>query len=255
MDGNNRVDGNDKAYLVETILGTNIGDANLDGLFNSNDLIAVFVGGEYEDAIEDNSGWAEGDWNCDFDFDSYDMVLAFQTGAYEIAKASQPHAVSDQANVRARMAAAVDRLLADETAVCMRRRPDIAARSGPHAVQTPTDAGAMRTRWDTFCQHDPDRLDQLARQLRERLLTRSARGIALDSLSDETAPEGNVPNVDFHSFAFEFAGRVRQQCRMSLAKKTMVMSGPVTDPASPGITAWDSRHLHRLVRWERQIIG
>lgn len=62
--------------------GPLVGDANQDGLFNSADLIAIFQAGEYEDAIEDNSTFAEGDWNGDGDFDSADLVLAFQAGMY-----------------------------------------------------------------------------------------------------------------------------------------------------------------------------
>ena len=59
------------------------GDANLDGLFNSSDLVAVFSVGEYEDMIANNSDWADGDWNADHEFDSGDLIAAFQTGAFE----------------------------------------------------------------------------------------------------------------------------------------------------------------------------
>ena len=59
------------------------GDANLDGVFNSTDLVAVFKVSEYEDQIDKNSSWTSGDWNGDFEFDSSDLVTAFQYGAYE----------------------------------------------------------------------------------------------------------------------------------------------------------------------------
>jgi hypothetical protein len=59
------------------------GDANMDGEFNSGDLVSVFQKGEYEDDIECNSGWADGDWNCDGEFGSEDFVFAFQQGWYE----------------------------------------------------------------------------------------------------------------------------------------------------------------------------
>ena len=58
------------------------GDSNHDGIFNSKDLIQVFQIGEYEDAIENNSTFADGDWNGDGEFDSADLVLAFQSGNY-----------------------------------------------------------------------------------------------------------------------------------------------------------------------------
>jgi hypothetical protein len=77
------VNGDDVTFLVQVILQTSVGDANLDGLFNSSDMVQVFQIGHYEDGIPNNSGWAEGDWNCDREFTSSDMVVAFQTGRYE----------------------------------------------------------------------------------------------------------------------------------------------------------------------------
>jgi hypothetical protein len=73
----------DREMWVEVLSNTFFGDANLDGQFDSGDLVAVFVAAEYEDAIADNSTWAEGDWNGDCDFDTSDLILAFQKGAYE----------------------------------------------------------------------------------------------------------------------------------------------------------------------------
>ncbi len=67
-----------------------IGDSNNDGHFDSADLIAVFVAGEYEDAVEDNSVWETGDWNGDGDFNTTDLVYAFQAGTYESGPAAKP---------------------------------------------------------------------------------------------------------------------------------------------------------------------
>jgi hypothetical protein len=75
----------DMTFFVTQILQTTFGDANLDGRFDSSDLVLIFQAGEYEDSTEDNSTWSEGDWNCDGDFNSADLVLAFQLGAYEPA--------------------------------------------------------------------------------------------------------------------------------------------------------------------------
>ena len=58
------------------------GDANRDGVFDSEDLVAVFMAGEYEDGIPGNSTFEEGDWNGDGDFDSEDIVAAFRAGTY-----------------------------------------------------------------------------------------------------------------------------------------------------------------------------
>jgi hypothetical protein len=58
------------------------GDANIDGVFNSGNLVHVFQVGEYEDAIAGNSTWSDGDWTNDNEFDSGDLVRAFQEGNY-----------------------------------------------------------------------------------------------------------------------------------------------------------------------------
>jgi hypothetical protein len=84
LDANGSVTGADHTYLVHTHLKTWIGDANLDREFNSADFVAVFGIGEYEDATNGNSIWAEGDWNGDGDFNSSDFVAAFQDGGYEL---------------------------------------------------------------------------------------------------------------------------------------------------------------------------
>ena len=82
LNGDDRVDKVDYRYLVEDIVQTTFGDANLDGVFNSSDLVQVFVAGQYEDGLTGNSGWAQGDWNCDGEFTSSDLVTALQSGRY-----------------------------------------------------------------------------------------------------------------------------------------------------------------------------
>ena len=72
----------DAETLVTEILQTWYGDVNLDGVFNSGDLVAIFTAGEFEDGVSGNSTYAEGDWNCDGDFGTGDLVLAFQAGSY-----------------------------------------------------------------------------------------------------------------------------------------------------------------------------
>ncbi|MCA9200754.1 MAG: hypothetical protein KDA87_24615, partial [Planctomycetales bacterium] len=69
-----RLDLRDFVFMIKRVLLTDFGDANLDGRFDSKDLIAVFQAGEYEDGIDGNSGWAEGDWSGDGDFDTQDLV-------------------------------------------------------------------------------------------------------------------------------------------------------------------------------------
>jgi hypothetical protein len=77
-----RVDVDDRDELVQGILRTNYGDANLDGLFDSSDLVQVFREGQFEDAEPMNGHWASGDWDGDGDTTTSDLVLALQSGAY-----------------------------------------------------------------------------------------------------------------------------------------------------------------------------
>ena len=84
------MDANDLTYFVHSVLKTDFGDSNLDGTFNSGDLIRVFQAGEYEDDVPGNSSWADGDWDGSGDFDTGDLVLAFQTGSYVAAATSVP---------------------------------------------------------------------------------------------------------------------------------------------------------------------
>lgn len=73
----------DRIEWIFDIARTLPGDANLDGSFDSSDLVLVFRSGQYQDEVPLNSGWAGGDWNGDGEFQSDDLVLAFQQGAYE----------------------------------------------------------------------------------------------------------------------------------------------------------------------------
>jgi hypothetical protein len=77
------VDQRDRQVWVNQLRLTFFGDSNLDGEFNSSDLVLVFQAGQYEDTVAGNATWATGDWNGDADFDSTDFVTAFQEGGYE----------------------------------------------------------------------------------------------------------------------------------------------------------------------------
>lgn len=95
VSGDGAVDVADLNVWIKDIQGTWIGDANLDGEFNSTDFVVVFGAGEYEDATAGNSTWEEGDWNGDGDFNSSDFVAAFSDGGYEkgpVAAVPEPQA-------------------------------------------------------------------------------------------------------------------------------------------------------------------
>ncbi len=88
------VDRADRDRWIFDLFKTTYGDSNLDGAFNSSDLIVVFQPAEYEDGIPNNSTWTTGDWSGDGEFNSTDIILAFQTGGYEepaVAVVPEPH--------------------------------------------------------------------------------------------------------------------------------------------------------------------
>ncbi|MCA9212132.1 MAG: hypothetical protein KDB27_03630 [Planctomycetales bacterium] len=91
------VDSEDRDAWVHELASTYYGDTNLDGEFNSSDLVAVFNAAEYEDAVDGNSTWQSGDWNLDGDFTTNDLVLAFQDGGYEKGPRTKPSAVPEPA--------------------------------------------------------------------------------------------------------------------------------------------------------------
>ena len=103
-------------------LRTWYGDANLDGEFDSGDMVQVFTAGRYEtNPILDTSGrllnpasWSEGDWNGDGVFDSSDMVTAFVDGGYEQGPRTDAVAVPEPTSVLLLMTALI--------AVVVRRR-------------------------------------------------------------------------------------------------------------------------------------
>lgn len=77
------VDQADLNFWVHDLKQTYFGDSNLDGEFNSSDLVVVFEAGQYEDSVALNSTWGTGDWNGDGEFTTSDLVKAFEDGGYE----------------------------------------------------------------------------------------------------------------------------------------------------------------------------
>ncbi len=74
------IDWADASAWVHRAAKTTFGDANLDGRFESGDLVHVFQAGTYEDVT--SAGWEKGDWNGDQRFTSEDLVVAMQDGGY-----------------------------------------------------------------------------------------------------------------------------------------------------------------------------
>jgi hypothetical protein len=80
-----QVNNDDVLAWIKWSKGTCIGDVNLDGVFDSSDLVQLFQVGIYESG--DTATWVTGDWNGDCVFDSSDFLLAFQEGCYEAGEA------------------------------------------------------------------------------------------------------------------------------------------------------------------------
>ena len=59
---------------------TYVGDANLDGQFDEQDLVAVFISGKY--LTGEAVGWANGDWDGNGVFNEQDFIAAFIAGGY-----------------------------------------------------------------------------------------------------------------------------------------------------------------------------
>lgn len=81
-DGNGLLNSADREDWVVAKKRTYYGDADLNGVFDSGDMILVFQAGLYEDKFALNANWASGDWNGDGDFTTDDMVVAFAQGGY-----------------------------------------------------------------------------------------------------------------------------------------------------------------------------
>ena len=88
LNGDSGANQADVDLLVEDLLGTVYGDSNLDGQFDSSDLVQVFQRSEFEDNVVRNSTWASGDWNGDREFSSSDLVFVFEKGSYELNAAT-----------------------------------------------------------------------------------------------------------------------------------------------------------------------
>ncbi|MCA9215673.1 MAG: hypothetical protein KDB27_21555 [Planctomycetales bacterium] len=76
-----------------SLAGTWIGDANLDGELSSSDMVDVFQAGKYELDVE--AGRAAGDWNGGQRFGSGDLVAAFTDGGHELGSTAGVPAVPE----------------------------------------------------------------------------------------------------------------------------------------------------------------
>ncbi len=81
LNSDGAVNNSDLTIWVQDLRVTYFGDANVDGEFNSADLVAVLSSGTYEADVD--SQWSTGDFNADGRTDSSDLVTALADGGYE----------------------------------------------------------------------------------------------------------------------------------------------------------------------------
>jgi hypothetical protein len=91
----------DHTAWVQHLAHTWSGDADLDGKFNSTDLVTVLAAGQYEDGVAGNSGWTTGDFDGDGDFTSSDLVVALADGGYEAGPRASAAAVPEPSSITA----------------------------------------------------------------------------------------------------------------------------------------------------------
>jgi uncharacterized protein YjbI with pentapeptide repeats len=81
LNGDGSINHADHRVWVKDLAHTWYGDANLDGEFNSTDLIDALAAGTYEADMA--AGWASGDFDGNGHFDSSDLIEALADGGYE----------------------------------------------------------------------------------------------------------------------------------------------------------------------------
>lgn len=97
LNDDGRTDIDDRLVWVRDLKGTWMGDANLDDVFDSTDMVSVFVAGLYE--TDQPASWTQGDWSGDALFDSSDMVVAFTDGGYEQGPRADAAAVPEPTSI------------------------------------------------------------------------------------------------------------------------------------------------------------
>ena len=96
MNGDAQVNEADVSVWVKDLYNSWIGDADLNGEFNSGDLVVVLASGTYETGAD--SVWSTGDFNGDGHTDSGDLVAALSDGGYEIGPRAAVAAVPEPAS-------------------------------------------------------------------------------------------------------------------------------------------------------------
>ena len=90
------VNSEDHLFWIVDLRKTFVGDTDLNGYFDEQDIVEGFIAGKYLSGKE--AGWADGDWDGSLLFDDQDFVAAFVSGGYlagprsKIASVPEPNA-------------------------------------------------------------------------------------------------------------------------------------------------------------------
>ena len=97
VNGDASVNSDDVKSWIRDLRNSWVGDANLDGEFNSGDLVTVLAAGAYEQNVP--SDWSAGDFNGDGRTDTGDLVAALADGGYETGVRAAVSAVPEPASI------------------------------------------------------------------------------------------------------------------------------------------------------------
>ena len=179
------LDLDDLARLIQDVLGTNYGDANLDGIFDSKDLLQITETGHYEDDVVGNSTWADGDWNCDAEFTTDDIVLALSTATFTTGTLASVRALreTDRSAVASALSAELVRTstVSETDAISKKKHdPSVTSEARGTVAHAPDDVFASETQsWTEF---DTEAMDQIAV---DQLAADVANSNAIESESSE----------------------------------------------------------------------
>ena len=93
LNGDSILNAADAHYWIKELFNSWIGDANVDGEFNSSDLVAVLAAGTYETGAD--AVWTTGDFNADLVTNTADLVAALSDGGYELGPRAAVAAVPE----------------------------------------------------------------------------------------------------------------------------------------------------------------
>ncbi len=97
VNGDSQVTNDDRIGWLHSYKKTWVGDVDLDGQFNSGDLVAMFAAGKYETGAA--AGYADGDFDGDGRFGTTDLVTAFADGGYEAGPRAAVAAVPEPSSM------------------------------------------------------------------------------------------------------------------------------------------------------------